>query len=99
MKQRPKGQHVLLILAMLLLILGGVVSSGFFGLNWDFFGKFISLPAMPKIETLAPGSDRVRVTVEESVIIDVVDTVSPSVVTIGIHKTRRVGDVLEFDPF
>jgi len=37
--------------------------------------------------------------VEESVIIDVVDRVSPAVVTVGITKTRRLGDMLEIDPF
>ena len=46
-----------------------------------------------------PANDRVRVTTEESVIIDAVDKVSPSVVTIGMKQTRRVGDLFELNPF
>lgn len=46
-----------------------------------------------------PVNDNVRVTNEESVIIDAVENVSPSVVTIGISKTRQVGDIFELDPF
>ena len=36
---------------------------------------------------------------EESVVIDVVDRVSPAVVTVGITQTKRIGDILEFNPF
>jgi S1-C subfamily serine protease len=39
------------------------------------------------------------VVTEESVVIDVVDKVSPAVVTVGITQTRRVGDILELNPF
>lgn len=99
MKERPKRQNILLGIAIVLLAVGGLVSSGFFGLNWDFLGKLVRLPTLQKAERLIPGSDRVRVTNEESVIIDVVDKVSPSVVTIGINQTRRIGDLFEFDPF
>lgn len=94
-----KGQKPLFIIALVLVFVGAFVSSGFFGLNWGSIGKFIRLPALEKAENLLPGSDRVRVTTEESVIIDAVDNVSPSVVTIGINQTRRVGDIFEFDPF
>lgn len=87
------------VLAVVLVLIGVVVSSGFWGLNWDFLGRFVKLPAIKKAETILEGNDRVRVTTEESVIIDVVDKVSPSVVTIGIHKTRKIGDLFEFDPF
>lgn len=99
MKERPKRQNILLGIAIVLLAVGGLVSSGFFGLNWDFLGKMVRLPTLQKAERLIPGSDRVRVTNEESVIIDVVDKVSPSVVTIGINQTRKIGDIFEFDPF
>lgn len=94
-----KGQKPLFIIALVLVFVGAFVSSGFFGLNWGSIGKFIRLPALEKAENLLPGSDCVRVTTEESVIIDAVDNVSPSVVTIGINQTRRVGDIFEFDPF
>ena len=91
MAKTPIRKHrPLLILAILILLAGGIVSSGLFGLK---------LPALQKAESLLPISDRVRVTTEESVIIDAVDKVSPSVVTIGIKQTRRIGDLFEFDPF
>lgn len=99
MKQQLKRQNILLIIAIVLLAIGGLVSSGFFGLNWDFLEKVFRLPAFQKAESLLPGSDRVRVSYEESVIIDAVDKVSPSVVTIGIKQTRRIGDLFEFNPF
>lgn len=99
MKKPMKKQKPLLIIAIILVALGALTSSGFFGLNWDFLGKFIQLPALQKAESILPGNDRVLITTEESVIIDAVDKVSPSVVTIGIKQTRRVGDLFEFDPF
>jgi len=41
----------------------------------------------------------VKVMTEESVIIDAVDTVSPSVVTVGISKTQASRGYFEFNPF
>ncbi len=94
-----KSKSPILVVAIVILLIGSIVSSGLWGLNWDFLGKFLKLPSFKKAETLLPLGDKVRVTSEESVIIDVVDSVSPSVVTVGINKTRRVGDIFEFDPF
>lgn len=97
-----KLQKLLLFLAAGLLVIGAVVSSGKFGLNWRFLDKYFSfkLPQVnsPQMVTL-PGGEKVRVVTEESVVIDVVDKVSPAVVTVGITQTRRIGDILEFDPF
>lgn len=90
-----KAPKFLLSIAAFLLIIGGLVSSGTFGLNWRFFERYIPLP--PPTSTI-PKSE-VRVTNEESVVTDVVDHVSPAVVTIGIKGTRRIGDVLELNPF
>lgn len=89
-----KLKKLLLFLASGFLIVGAVVSSGKFGLTWP------KLPQItpPKTVTL-PGSENVKVVTEESVVIDVVDNVSPAVVTVGITQTRRIGDILEFDPF
>ncbi|MEK7065505.1 MAG: hypothetical protein AAB961_00795, partial [Patescibacteria group bacterium] len=91
-----KSSKLVLLIAAFLLVVGGVVSSGAFGLNWRLFEKYIKFPTTQT--PLSPATD-VRVTNEESVVIDVVDRVSPSVVTIGITGTRRVGDVLELNPF
>ncbi len=96
---KPKNPQTLLIVAVVLLFAGGIVSSGRFGLSWGFFSKF--LPKLPFVQRQSAQIDgsKIRVTNEESTIIDVVDSVSPSVVTIGIHKTRKIGDLFEFDPF
>ncbi len=92
-----KFQKFLVIFAALLLLLGGLVSSGSFGLNWGFLEQYFKLPTSS--QTLPTPGERVKVVTEESVVIDVVEKASPSVVTVGISKTRRVGDIFEFDPF
>ncbi len=91
------AKKLLLLIAVLALVLGGIVSSGAFRFNWVFLNRAFKLPAVP--QTLAPSGEKVRVVAEESVVIDVVEKVSPSVVTVGISKTRRTGDIFEFDPF
>lgn len=101
-----KLQRILLSVAALLLVIGAVISSGQFGLNWRFLEKYVTanwkltLPqfSTPKTITL-PGDEKVKVVTEESVVIDVVEKVSPSVVTIGITQNKRIGDILEFNPF
>lgn len=92
-----KLKRILIIAAACILLLGGAIQSGIVKPKWSFLKRFITIPN----ERLAqiPGSDKVRVVAEESVIIDVVDRVSPSVVTVGITQTRRLGDIFEFDPF
>lgn len=94
-----KFQKALIGIAAVLIVLGGVVSSGLFGLNWNFFGHSINLPGFPRQQLSIPGTERLRVESEESVVIDVVDRVSASVVTIGITKTRRLGDIIQINPF
>jgi len=90
-------KRLLLIFAVAVLIFGGLVSSGVFGVKWSTFERYVKLP---KPSTLSlPGTENVRVVSEESLVIDVVDKVSPSVVTVGITKTRTVGDIFELNPF
>lgn len=81
------------LLAALIVLLGVGISSGLLGLNWNrfnFLGKFKS--ELPKEETI-------KVVKEESVVIDVVDKVSASVVTVVISKTKGLGQSLQIDPF
>jgi serine protease Do len=89
----------LLILAVIIVASGALVSSGVFGLNWRIFERFIPVSKFSQPALTLPGSGSTRVVNEESVIIDVVEKVSPAVVTVGITKTRRVGTVFQFDPF
>ena len=78
-------QRILLLVAIVVLAIGGIVSSGAFGLNWNFLGTMARLPKPEK--TGNGGTENVRVVSEESVVIDVVNKVSPSVVTVGIVQT------------
>jgi len=94
-----KKKNSLLYLALIILVVGGIISSGIFGLNWRYLDRYIKLPQIFSPPITPPGSETVRVTTEESTIISVVDKVSPAVVTVGITKTQRVGDIFEFDPF
>ncbi|MBI5613885.1 trypsin-like peptidase domain-containing protein [Candidatus Gottesmanbacteria bacterium] len=100
-----KPQKLFLIVAVVLLISGGLMRYGAFGLKWSAFDSF-ALSLLPKFELKSQvskktfeESEKVKVVTEESVVIDVVDKVSPSVVTVGITKTRRAQDIFELDPF
>ena len=84
-----KRNLFIIFLILIILVLLGTYS-GFFGLrNFDlkslnFFGSFLSTQAKP--------GEAVKIITEESVTIDVVKKVSPSVVTIGITKSQPVFD-------
>lgn len=98
------SRTVAVILAVVLIALGAFISSGTFGLNWSALGKsgmpFVTfLPHTAGNLPSSGGSEKVKVVTEESVIIDVVDKASPSVVTVGISTTARVGGSIQFDPF
>lgn len=99
-----KRERIGILLAVIFLGLGGIVSSGILGMSW----KTITLPSWFGFlqRTNIPGNaasnavhEGVKVMAEESVIIDVVEKASSSVVTIGIKKSRRVGDIFEINPF
>lgn len=93
-----KFRNSLIILATAVILIGGTVSAGWLGLNWDRVNSLLRIPQENKVER-SLGSDRVKVVAEENVIIDVVDKVSPSVVTVGISQPRRAGDIFNFNPF
>lgn len=82
-----KRIFILLILLVVFLSIG--VRSGSFRSVFNV-GKQV-LPQIPP--------ERLKVVEEESVITNVVEKVSPSVVTISIVKSRSVGHIFEIDPF
>ncbi|MBI5619913.1 trypsin-like peptidase domain-containing protein [Candidatus Gottesmanbacteria bacterium] len=92
------AKRILLTIAAVLLIIGGVISSGLWGLNWKLLERYIKVPGISQ-QRFIPGTEQVRVVTEESVVIDAVDRVSPSVVTVGITKTRKLGDIIQINPF
>ena len=93
-----KRNRTLTFIVIIGIILG--ISSGAFGFTWKDISDKVKLPNLPKISTpVLPGSENVRVLKEENLVIDVVDRVSPSVVTVGISTTRNTARVFEIDPF
>jgi len=93
-----KLQKGMLIGAIVLLLGGGIISAGWTGITWQSLNRFLPLPAGNTSNTATP-ENRLKVVSEENVIIDAVDNVSPSVVTIGIQQTRTSPDVYSFNPF
>jgi len=73
-------------------ILGGAIGDRLFG--WSILDQWLP-------QNNQPVSQKVEVVKEENIVIDVVDEMTPSVVTIGIKKTEQIIDPksLFFDPF
>lgn len=96
---RPKQALLLgsLIFIILISLLGGALSDRLFG--YKVLDKWFPRRAPEEQDEL----DLVehKILREESVVIEVVERVSPSVVTIGVKKTRTAFDPFEnfFDPF
>lgn len=57
------------------------------------------LPRKSQVEEILPGGEKVKIVSEESVVTDVVEKVSPSVVTVSISRVRSIGSFFEIDPF
>ncbi|RJR14964.1 PDZ domain-containing protein [Candidatus Microgenomates bacterium] len=93
-----KSQRTLLILALVISVFFAV-QSGVFGFDWQDLGQRIRIQ-LPKIASQSPSlsNERVKIIQEESTVINIVERVSPSVVTIGI-STTRTGRSLQLDPF
>lgn len=93
------GRNTFLKLALVIAIIFAI-QGGVFGFTWKDLTDKIKLPQLPKVEAPRTVTDeKVKVTSEESLVIDVVDKVSPSVVTVGISTTINRGRVFEIDPF
>lgn len=79
-------------LVILCSVLSGAISERVFG--YKILDRFF--PGNP---SGLPQSITQKVITEESVVIDVAEKVSPSVVTVGITKTQRQANLFEIDPF
>lgn len=85
---------ILLVLLIIVLLSSGVFDK--INFNWNGISKYLfkntnSILQIP--------SEKVKIVSEESVIIDAVEKVSPSVVTVSIVKSRSIGSIFEIDPF
>lgn len=96
----------LLLLALGFLLVGALTSSGKFKVNLpqitlpSQLQQLLSKPATDNTGfTSFLGEEKVKITSEESVVIDAVDKVSPAVVTVGITTTRKSSDLFEINPF
>lgn len=81
------------IIVLLASILGGAISDRLFGCK--ILDRFFSR----KEVSLSPLLEQRRILTEESVVVDVAEKVSPSVVTVGVTKTQEVIDLFELGPF
>jgi serine protease Do len=96
----------IIIIAAILLIVGGIYRSGLFNTSLPTFRSFSIQNLIPKLQPNSQNNNNsgtvggsVKVITEESVIIDAVDKVSPSVVTVGISKTSQSQNTMQFNPF
>lgn len=88
-------KKILIVLGVFVILIGAGVSSGFLGVNWSEIGQRIQ-----QAEEILPESpQKVKIISEESVVIDIVEKLTPSVVTVGVERERRVLDFDPFDPF
>ncbi len=85
---------VLIVLLLILLYLG--TTSGQLKVNLGSLDKYFHFPQ--KTEITLP-SEKIKILNEESVVIQVVEKTSASVVTISVVKTRPIGRIFEIDPF
>ena len=93
-----KSHKNLLLIAALIVSIGLGISSGAFGFTWKDINTNLKLPGLPKVE-VPQLTEKTKIVNEESLVIDVVDKVSPSVVTVGISKIARTPRLFEIDPF
>lgn len=81
------------ILVIFVSLLGGALSDRIFG--YRILDKWLPVSENRKQET-ENREEKIRVVTEESVVIDVVEKVSPSVVTVGVKKTQKIIDPFSF---
>jgi len=84
---------VAVLIVFLASILGGAVSDRLFG--YRILDRFFPRQG----GSLLPQIAQQRILTEESVVIDVAERVSPSVVTVGVTKKQQVIEPFQFGPF
>lgn len=88
-------KRIITLLVLLALLIGIGAALGSFRLNLGTLNNYFSQKGQ---QSLA-GGEKVKVVSEESVVIDVVDKVSPSVVTVSITSNSSVGSIFDQNPF
>ncbi|MBI4058233.1 trypsin-like peptidase domain-containing protein [Candidatus Gottesmanbacteria bacterium] len=92
-------RNVIITIALAILIILGI-SVGSFGIGWNDVFKNIRIPS-PNQPSPQVSEENITILKEENLVIDVVERVSPSVVTVGISTVRRdrFYEIDPFDPF
>lgn len=88
-------KRIFLLIFLLIILLSVGISTGSWGIKWDSLKNII--PSKKITENLLP-SEKLKIVSEESVITDVVEKTSASVVTVSITKSRSIGSIFEIDP-
>jgi len=88
--------NFLIRIAVALLLVGAVFGGALGDRIWGY--KMLD-QWWPRVAENRNGKLETRITTEENVVVDVAETVSPSVVTVGIKKTINQPRVQFFDPF
>lgn len=88
-----------LITVIFISLIGGALSDRIFG--YKLLDKWFPRLVTPLQSNSKPVEEKTKIVSEESVVINVVDKVSPSVVTVGIKKTKVTANQFQnfFDPF
>jgi S1-C subfamily serine protease len=106
-----KSQKIIIAIVLCIIVVGGIISSGAIGVNWNTLESSLKQVTLPinLFSLQAPEAsdslfkEHTTVTNEESVIINAVEKVKPSVVTIGVTQTGRnlnnIFDINPLDPF
>lgn len=89
-------KRVFFLLFLLVALLAIGASSGQLNLSFDKLGKFFQPSS--RIE-LSPSGEKIKIVEEESLITNVVEKVSPSVVTVAIVRNRSLGRIFEVNPY
>lgn len=89
-----KRVFILALLLVVLIVIG--TSSGNLNLSWDRLGKIFQKSTRTEI---SPSGDKIKIVSEESLITEVVEKVSPSVVTVAIVRNRSLGRIFEVNPY
>jgi len=97
MKVKNLLTSFLAVFIILVSLVGGALGDRVFG--YRLLDKWF--PRNKIVNPVSEPQEKVKIVTEESIVIDVVDRVSPSVVTIGVQKTQKLVNPFQdfFDPF
>lgn len=91
----------------LIIAIGIFIIVAAFGRRLGYLDTFLHLPSLSSLQTSGntsgassqPQGEKIKIVSEESVVIDVAEKVSPSVVTIGVKRSNLVNDCTTLDCF